>query len=111
MMDRERLLRLEDERLKMDANFRSKEAEAARKWEAQESEKNRNFQKDMMASRTRKDIWVFGVIVTVMIVAATILGAFIERGFWWEERPVGKAEVTIQSIPDTGDSSTESTSE
>ena len=107
MRDRERLLQLEEDRRQTDARFRREEAEAARQWESEESRKNREFQQKMMASRTRKDILVFGVIVTALIVAATILGAFIERGFWWE----GRSPVTMPSSLDTLDSQTESISE
>ena len=83
------------------------EAEIARHWQAEEAEKNRIFQQGMMASRTRKDIWVFGVVVTLFIVVATILGAFIERGFWWEKRtPI--VELTTPSTLDASGSQTQS---
>lgn len=89
---------LEENRRRADADFRYEEAETARHWQAEEAEKNRIFQREMMASRTRKDILVFGVVVTLFIVTATILGAFIERGFWWEDRtPI--VEIRAPSTP------------
>ena len=110
MLDRERLLQFEENRQSADVAFRREEAEAVRQWQAEEAEKNRIFQQQTMASRTRKDILVFGFFVTLFIVLATIAGAFIERGFWWEDRtPI--IEVTMPSTVDRSGSQTESTSE
>ena len=108
MIDRERMLKLEAEREKARMKWESRESQLNRHFQDNEARKNREFQQAMMASRTRKDIWIFGVIVTLFLVVATILAAFIERGFWWEDR---MPFITTQSTANTSGSQTASASE
>lgn len=51
-----------------------------RDWRERQEERQRQWQVAQARARLRWDIIIFGIVVTLAIMAATIIAAFIERG-------------------------------
>ena len=106
------MLALEKESELARLEWQSRESQLNRRFEEQQAEKNQVFQKEMLSRRSRMDVIVFGVIVTVVLALATIGAAFIERGSILGSGPTGvEIHVVVPSVADTEGSPTESTSE
>ena len=107
-LDRENALGLEHSLEMRRLEWQSRESQLNRQFQDMEAEKNRVFQTEQMAKRSRMEIWVFGVVVTILLVIATILAAFIERGSLFGTGPNQSIDISEPTplVPETEGSRT-----
>jgi hypothetical protein len=94
MLDRENFLKWQATREEADREWRTKEAEKDRQWRAEQEKIRSRKEEEGQRLRLRWEIIIFGVIVTLILVAAQIASAFIGRGDLFGSAPVRQVSDT-----------------
>ena len=80
MIDRERMQQWQIEREEADRQWRSEQEGHQRESQRQQADDQRKWQAEQNRGQFRGQLIAFGILVTIAVVAAQIISAFIERG-------------------------------